>query len=155
MAGQRRVVKPFTFSNGVTVPAGARIGAPTIPLQFDETVYENPNQFDGFRFHKLREQEGDAEKHQASTASINYLHFGLGHHVWYPHPIPAKQAFQWNAHSSPGRFFAIHEIKTVIAMLISRFDIKTSGGERPKDLVYGEYMVPDMKAQILFRRRGE
>jgi len=88
VASQRRVVKPFTFSNGVTVPSGARIGAPTVPLQFDETVYENPNQFDGFRFHKLREQEGDAEKHQASTASINYLHFGLGHHVWYPHESP-------------------------------------------------------------------
>lgn len=98
MASQRHVVKPFTFSNGVTVPSGARIGAPTIPLQFDENIYDNPDQFDGFRFHKLRKQEGDTAKHQASTASINYLHFGLGHHVWYhtkpPNPHPTSSSME-------------------------------------------------------------
>jgi len=55
----RIALRPFTFSNGVTVPAGTRIAVPSAAVHSDEEIYPNPEEFDGFRFAKLREHDGD------------------------------------------------------------------------------------------------
>jgi cytochrome P450 len=52
-------MRPFTFSNGVTVPAGTLISIPASAAHRDERIFPNPDKFDGFRFAKLRETEGD------------------------------------------------------------------------------------------------
>ena len=80
----RRVLRPFTFSNGVTIPAGTLIAVPTTASHTDEGIYENANEFDGFRFAKLRESEGNAVRggHQVISTSVGNLPFGLGRHAW-------------------------------------------------------------------------
>jgi cytochrome P450 len=78
-------MKPFTFSNGVTIPKGVVVTAPVNPIQRDESIYENANQFDGFRFSKMREQNKESAKHHASNTGLEFLHFGHGPHAWYPH----------------------------------------------------------------------
>jgi cytochrome P450 len=80
----RLVLRPFTFSNGMTIPTGTLISLPTKATHTDEIVYENPNEFDGFRFAKLREREGDVvtSRHQLISASANNLPWGLGRHSW-------------------------------------------------------------------------
>jgi cytochrome P450 len=80
----RLVLQPFTFSNGVTIPPGTLVSIPANATQTDETIYENPNEFDGFRFAKLREKGGveASGRHQAISASADNLSFGLGRHAW-------------------------------------------------------------------------
>ena len=79
----RLVLQPFTFSTGVTIPPGTLVSVPANATQTDETIHENPNKFDGFRFAKLREKEGEASgRHQAISASADNLSFGLGRHAW-------------------------------------------------------------------------
>ena len=79
----RLVLQPFMFSNGVTIPPGTLVSVPANATQTDETIHENPNEFDGFRFAKLREKEGEANgRHQAISASADNLSFGLGRHAW-------------------------------------------------------------------------
>ena len=84
VAVSRLALKPFTFSNGVTVPAGTFVSVPATAAQRDERSFPNPNQFDGFRFSKLRESEGDSttSKYQAVTVSNEHLPFGVGRHTW-------------------------------------------------------------------------
>jgi len=51
----------------------------------DDEIYPNAENFDGFRFSKLREGEGDdvmAAGHQLVTTSAELLGFGLGRHAW-------------------------------------------------------------------------
>jgi hypothetical protein len=52
----------------------------------DEEIYPNAHEFDGFRFSRLREKEGDddvlAARHQLVTTSPELLGFGLGRHAW-------------------------------------------------------------------------
>ncbi len=72
---------PFTFSNGVTVPAGTLVGVPAAAIHTDEGIYPNPEEFDGFRFVKLRERDGDAG-HLATSTSWDHLDFGYGRHAW-------------------------------------------------------------------------
>ena len=89
----RLAIRPFTFSNGVTVPAGTLIAVPGGAIHKDGRIYPNPEEFDGFRFVKLRERDGAAvARHQALSTSPDHLNFGYGRHAWYilvslPRPI--------------------------------------------------------------------
>ena len=80
----RLAIRPFTFSNGVTIPAGTTIAAPSSAIHMDKEIYSDPQQFDGFRFSKLSVLDGDATetKYQAVTTSPKHLAFGLGRHAW-------------------------------------------------------------------------
>jgi cytochrome P450 len=82
----RLALVPFTFSNGVTIPAGTLVSIPGSATHADESIYPNPHEFDGFRFAKLRESEGDAStvtnRHQVVSISADFLTFGLGRHAW-------------------------------------------------------------------------
>jgi cytochrome P450 len=80
----RLTLRPFTFSNGVTVPPGVLVAAPACAAHIDEEVYTNPDKFDGFRFSKLRGLNGDAvtTRHQVVSISPEHLPFGLGRHAW-------------------------------------------------------------------------
>ena len=79
----RLPLRPFTFSNGVTVPAGTLVAAPLIAIHTDGENYPNPDKFDGFRFAKLREHDGAAVSGQQSTStSTEFLTFGYGRHAW-------------------------------------------------------------------------
>ena len=79
----RLALRPFTFSNGVTVPAGTVIAAPSDSIHRDGEIYPNPDEFDGFRFAKLRESDGVAVPgYQATSTSVEYLPFGHGRHAW-------------------------------------------------------------------------
>jgi cytochrome P450 len=80
----RLVLRPFTFSNGVTVPAGTIVSIPASSTHTDERIYSNPNEFDGFRFEKLRkiEQDTTSGRYQSVAASSEYLAFGVGRNAW-------------------------------------------------------------------------
>ena len=79
----RLALRPFTFSNGVTVPAGTLIAIPSGAVHNDEEIYPNPEEFDGFRFAKLRERDGvSVARHQALSTSADHLTFGYGRRAW-------------------------------------------------------------------------
>ena len=82
----RLALVPFTFSNGVTIPAGTQVSLPGSATHTDEKIYPNPDEFDGFRFAKPQESEGDASavtnRRQMISISPEYLTFGLGRHAW-------------------------------------------------------------------------
>jgi cytochrome P450 len=85
VAGIRLALRPFTFSNGVTVPAGTHVSVPSIAAHLDERIYPNADEFDGYRFLKLRESEGGttlSSRYQAVSGSSEHLVFGLGRHMW-------------------------------------------------------------------------
>ena len=45
--------------------------------------YADAETFDGFRFEKMREKEGDSSKHSLVSLDLDYLLFGHGRHAWY------------------------------------------------------------------------
>jgi cytochrome P450 len=54
---------------------------------------------------------------------------------------------------SPGRFFAVNEIKLMLAFILLRFDITTKNGVPPRMMKFMAFLLPDMKGEILFRKR--
>jgi cytochrome P450 len=79
------VLCPFTFSNGVTIPAGTVVSIPATSTHTDDEIYPNPNEFDGFRFEKIRkaEQGTTTNRYQSAVAmSDEYMPFGVGRYMW-------------------------------------------------------------------------
>lgn len=72
-------MKPYTFSNGITVPSGTVLYSPQWPIHKDERIYENANEF---RFSKMRERHGEHSKFGASNTSKEFLSFGHGQNAW-------------------------------------------------------------------------
>ena len=80
----RLALRQLTLSNGMTIPAGTLVSIPASAIHRDEISFPNPDDFDGFRFAKLRESEGDTvtSKYQSFSASGENVAFGLGRHTW-------------------------------------------------------------------------
>jgi cytochrome P450 len=71
----RKVLKPLKLSNGVVIPAGTSLAASPACVSRDPAIWKDPDCFDGFRFYKLRETEGE-EKYQFATVNEDALSFG-------------------------------------------------------------------------------
>jgi hypothetical protein len=55
--------------------------------------------------------------------------------------------------NSPGRFFAVNEVKTLVARIIIEYEIKFEKGKGlPHPFRFGSLFIP-RNADILFRRR--
>ncbi|KAI9465946.1 cytochrome P450 [Lactarius psammicola] len=132
----RLALRPFTFSNGITFPTGTLIAAPTAVIHRDGEIFPNPEEFDGFRFAKLRERNGGAVAGlQALSASTDNLTFGYGRHA------------------CPGRFFAVNEIKALLAHVVVTYDIKFEEGKQaPRCLNIGLMRIPG-NANAMFKKR--
>ncbi|CAG7854401.1 Ent-kaurene oxidase; AltName: Full=Cytochrome P450 503A1; AltName: Full=Cytochrome P450-4 [Serendipita indica DSM 11827] len=141
----RRVIKPFTFSNGISPPIGTIIAAHVYATHMDEAHYANPGTFDGFRFVKSGADVEGKPKETMYSTSASYM------------------AFSHGRHACPGRFFASMELKIIFAYLVLNYDftwpsevtrnLKPGEKYRPKDMWFGSTFVPDPEAKILVRKR--
>jgi hypothetical protein len=56
---------------------------------------------------------------------------------------------------SPGRFFAVNEIKAMFAHILLEYDVKLENGslERPPNSYFEAGIIPNPKAKVMFRQR--
>ncbi|KAK9567090.1 hypothetical protein V6Z77_001703 [Aspergillus fumigatus] len=97
---QRKAVQRITLSDGTVLQPGTLALAPSNAIAFDPNIYPNPEQFDGRRFYKLRHQNNSKANniiYQFTAASKTQVQFG------------------GERHACPGRWFAAHLIKMVVA----------------------------------------
>ncbi|EPS94649.1 hypothetical protein FOMPIDRAFT_1169461 [Fomitopsis schrenkii] len=134
----RKALQDYTFADGTFIPAGATISAPSHSVHHDGQFYDNPRQFDPFRFSRMRDDNGEGTRHQMVTTSTDYIPFGHGRHA------------------CPGRFFAANELKAMLAHVVVTYDIKSeTPGKMPNERWFGTALVPDRAAEVLFRKRRD
>ncbi|KIJ41482.1 hypothetical protein M422DRAFT_780269 [Sphaerobolus stellatus SS14] len=134
----RLAMKDFTFHDNTRIPKGAIVSASSITPHYDDKIYPDAQTFDGFRFAKLRQKEGQGTTNQFVATSNDYLPFGHGRHA------------------CPGRFFAANEIKAMMAHVILTYDIKLEQeGVKPLNEWRGPACVPNTRGSVLFRRRRD
>ncbi|KAJ3982871.1 cytochrome P450 [Lentinula detonsa] len=133
----RKVLKDFTFSDGTTVLAGNTIIAPGYAIHHDARHYPNPNEFDGLRFARLREEQDDPVRYQIISVGPTFMMFGNGRHA------------------CPGRFLVSALLKTMIVHVLMTYDIKLEqDGVRPVDKWYTFTPAPNQTAGLMFRKRA-
>ncbi|KAH9915638.1 cytochrome P450 [Amylocystis lapponica] len=132
----RRTRKDHTFSDGTHIPAGTYVSTPVLGIHRDDEIYPNADQFDPWRFSNMRAEDGEGTKHQFVSTTVDYIPFGHGRHA------------------CPGRFFAAMELKTMIAHIITMYDVKMENeGVFPPSMSFATAIIPDMKAKVMFRKR--
>jgi len=139
----RKTAKPFTFSNGMVVPRGTMIYAASDPVHLDSAIYPNADQFGGFRFERLADQDSPqfdnndvGSRYQLVATSADYLAWGHG------------------KHACPGRFFAAAELKMILGYLIMNYDLRfEQPGVWPSACVFEAHHFADGKAKIQFKCR--
>ncbi|KAG5720345.1 Ent-kaurene oxidase, partial [Termitomyces sp. T112] len=134
---QRKVLKDFTFSDGTVVPKGNDIAVANFAMHHDEENYPDPLVFDGFRFSKMREKQSEGfSKHQMVALTHEYIVFGHG------------------KHACPGRFFAVNELKALLAYTLLNYDVSfKDNSPRPADRWFNLSLQPDPKVSVMFRKR--
>lgn len=131
----RYIEKPTKLSDNTILPKGAWVTVAATPAK-DPSIWSQPDTFDGYRSYNLRQQVGNENRYQLTTTNAEQIGFGVGRHA------------------CPGRFFAAHELKILIAQLILQFDWKLRDGEeRPKQLVIGTEIMPNRNVVLLRRSR--
>ncbi|KAI1121484.1 P450 monooxygenase [Nemania abortiva] len=130
----RMALKEYTFSNGLRIPKGSVIFTPNSPLFADEKFYPNPENFDGFRFEKMRNDPELGSSCDLTSTSEHSMHFGIGRHA------------------CPGRFMVSDEVKLAIIYLLQNFDFcMEDHSRRPKNVAFGKFILPDMNAKVWLR----
>lgn len=104
---------------------------------WDAESYENPHQFDGYRFYKMRQIAGKESKAQLVNASPEHLGFGYGFNV------------------CPGRFFAVEEIKLLLCHMLLKYDINPVEGLSLEPKTHGLNLAASPTAKLAVRRRTE
>ena len=136
----RVALRDWQFKDGTKVPKGTHIFTNQIAYQMQDEVFPNPDNFDPWRMYKLRMARKEEElKHQYVMTSDKNLHFGHG------------------KHACPGRFFAANEVKTLLVLLLMRFDMSLGGMTWTEVRQGMRYMVsrnPTDKATIEFKDRS-
>ncbi|KAF7360042.1 hypothetical protein MVEN_00732000 [Mycena venus] len=127
----------FTFSDGTFIPYGAILGVSGRVVHYDPANYENADTFDGFRFSRVRESEGDGCVQRPMVATgVDHLSFGHG------------------PHACPGRFFAAMELKAMLAHVLVNYDLRAEKeGVRPPNMGIGLHISPSRKGRIWMRKR--
>ncbi|KAI1078786.1 cytochrome P450 [Whalleya microplaca] len=140
---QRWTAKPVTLSDGTRLPAGYMIETPHAVAMQDPNLFSNPEQWDAHRFLDLRNGTSkdllgyrNKEQYQFVTVTKDFMHFGYGRHA------------------CPGRFFAAHVIKIILADILLKYDMKMPDGvtERYPNLVMGLDSLPDPTKEIVFKK---
>ena len=134
---ERKVVKQGGIVSPLSntyVHEGMTIGVPTYMMQTNPEVYAGGDVYDPTRFCK-KNDEPDTTSLRTSSASSNFLNFGKGRHI------------------CPGRFFAAHELKVMLAYLISKYDVQTLETRPPSQVIGWINLVPRI-SRIRIKRRA-
>ncbi|KAK3317330.1 cytochrome P450 [Cercophora scortea] len=125
----RYVAKPVTLQDGTRLPAGYFIEAPHMAICRDPLIYPEPDTFNPHRFLHLR-QPPHAHTHTAppaggtTTAKATAASAAAEHKHQFVSTTPDNLSFGYGRHACPGRFFAAHELKLILAHLILAYDIR-------------------------------
>lgn len=133
---QRTVVVPYTFKDGLTLPAGISVNFTSLLHSLDRDAHgADADIFDPKRWANKR-QHFDTSKFQFASTSDDWLNWGGG------------------PHACPGRFLADVTIKLILIYLLTNYDIKYPDGitARPADGRRNLMITPDMAIPILFKR---
>ncbi|RKK38776.1 hypothetical protein BFJ63_vAg9696 [Fusarium oxysporum f. sp. narcissi] len=133
---QRAAIADMKLPDGTFVPKGTKLEINTCSIHKDHELYENPEQFDGLRFHKWRKAPGKEKRYMYSSSGTDDLSWGFGRHA------------------CPGRYLSAINIKLIMAELLMNYNIKLPDGlSRPKNIEFEVLCSPEPDFEILLKDR--
>ncbi len=136
----RKVMSTIKLSDGTVILPGDTIAMPSGPIAQDESYYDDPLNFDGYRFYRKTTGTND----EARKSENEYTGIEPGNLSW------GQGRF-----SCPGRWYASMMMKLLLATLVLEYDFEfaKSHSERPSNFVMDVHVLPNMKHEILPKKR--
>lgn len=125
--------------DGFHVPRGVRVAAPNHHIQRDSESYNEGERYNAFRY-AVPGSSDDAEAYlQRKQSSLS---------------MPADNFLAWGhgRHACPGRFFAAHLMKIMLAHVLVNYQVEAKGS-KPKGLDRNEFPIPSVTATFDVRLR--
>ncbi|KAF9876376.1 cytochrome P450 [Colletotrichum karsti] len=143
---QRKVLKDIKLPNGQVIPQDVVIEIPAGGVNLDDEVFPNAQEFDALRYYKLRQAKDEAEsgtKAAEVVAQSQFVSVGTSH-----------LTFGYGRHACPGRFFAVNEIKMIMANILCNYEVKMPDGltERYENIKFGAGSMPDPSKTVMIRK---
>ncbi|KAF4225900.1 hypothetical protein CNMCM6805_005707 [Aspergillus fumigatiaffinis] len=133
--GMFRLAKEkVTLKDGTVVPKGTNIAFAN-DLRFDPEMYPEPENFDGYRFQRMREDPEKIDLTPFTKTRMSHLAFGHG------------------KHACPGRFLACDEAKLILCHILLNYEIRAVEGSPPELRTRGMFVQLDPGAMMSVKRR--
>ncbi|KAF7540433.1 hypothetical protein G7054_g1344 [Neopestalotiopsis clavispora] len=137
---------------GLPLPKGALVSFVSQPMHTDPELFPDPNQYDPFRFVKLREADDavTGEKKDASSTDTEGARS--------PHSFLSTSnllIFGRGRNSCPGRYLVDFQLKMLISYLFTNYDVKFSETNRPTNRWLLEFIFPPKGVKIMVKRRAK
>jgi len=121
------------------IPCGVRVAAPNHHIQRDPDFYSEAERYNIFRYAApcgSGNPEAYLQRKQNSLSMPSDTFLAWGH----------------GRHACPGRFFAAHLMKIMLAHVLVSYDV-TAKGPRPEGFSRNEFPVPSVTATFEVKRR--
>lgn len=121
----------------------------------NQVHYTDPHEFQPMRFCSGTDGiTAPVHGKQMVNPTSQFLSFGVGRHAWCVIPAILDLLLKHFVYS-PGRFFAVNEIKLLFALIILNYDVELPKLREPEPV--GVFvltlMVPNEKASLVFKSR--
>ncbi|KAG6040948.1 hypothetical protein E4U41_006539 [Claviceps citrina] len=133
---RRMTTADVKLADGTVLPKN-KLTLVSAHKHWEAESYEQPQQFDGYRFYKMRQTKGKENVAQLVSVSPDHMGFGYG------------------LHACPGRFFASEEIKLVLCHILMKYDFRLVEGTDIEPRRFGLNMTVSPTAKLAVRRRNE
>jgi cytochrome P450 len=145
------MVDGLKTDTGLPLPRGALVSFVRQPMHTDPDLFPDPNNYDPFRFVRLREADdsganGDDKKAPPTDADG----------IRSPHSFLSTAnllIFGRVRNSCPGRYFVDFQLKMLISYLFTHYDIKFVEKDRPVNKWLLEFIFPPKQVKIAVKRR--
>ncbi|EPS27178.1 hypothetical protein POX_e06156 [Penicillium oxalicum] len=133
---QRMALEDVVLPDGLIIPKGTSLFVSACHI-IDASIWPNGDQFDGYRFLKLRRKEDNRALYNFTSTSPDHFSFGHG------------------SQACPGRFFASYMQKILLCHVLMKYDVSVTIPDEGAWFQRGQTHVahPGLKARV--RRRKE
>jgi cytochrome P450 len=139
---RRRALKDFVLSDGTRVERGDWTLTPFQAINYDESIYPDAMQFDGFRFAAVETSKIKVYGSQPREPS-NFIDPSETWHFWGSGRM-----------TCPGRFYSATAMKLVMAHILQNYDVELVDEKAPRSWIWRTTQTPHEDASVIFRPRG-
>ncbi|KAI1123641.1 putative cytochrome P450 [Nemania abortiva] len=150
---RRKVLKPFKFSDGMTVQPGNWICSAARGMNRNPNTWAKADEFYIFRFVKPEVLE-QAEKYIEGLSSDKFKIPEAGKTSAYT-DVSGWQQWGTGKGSCTGRWYASAAIKTILGVLITRYDIKLVDPTAKRYFSWRTFIYPYESTQVTIKKRHE
>ncbi|KAH8654976.1 cytochrome P450 [Tricladium varicosporioides] len=131
-SADRKVMTPFTFSDGTHIPTGNYIRIAQQALMLDPDVYSNPTEFQPSRF------ISDESNERASHSRLSQ-------------PSPTFPFWGSVGRACPGRFYVSMIAKMTVVYILTHYDLKLVDDKANPHFAWGSNIIPNPFMKIFIR----